>query len=189
MTDRRKDGIEPVLRERWRCWTEIVRLFALRKGTRYDIDRDDYHALHQELLNLCRQKSSRAEVGELTTIITPWVTLDSLGWADPDVIHQLLHRAELVQAQLDGGVNRRHNRKRLRLSAVYLGMSVIGITGLILLCRMERIRWNGLFALGQTVKDIGAVIDRWGINQPILLGGTIVMILAVLLVWLSGRRN
>jgi hypothetical protein len=177
-----------VLRERWWRWAEIVRLFAWRKRTRYDIDPNYYLALHHELLALCRQAAHRAEYEELVTMLTPWVTLDALGWADPDVIHQLLRSAELVQKKLDEGVKKGWDWKELRHSAIGLRLSVVAMIVLIVCWICKQMRWNG-GTLKQTLIDIGSFFEERGINQPILFGGIVITILVMLLVWLPGKRS
>jgi hypothetical protein len=186
--DQKNVESKEVLRERWRCWTEIVRLFALRKRIRYELDADNYHGLHQELLALCRQESSRAGLKEMMTIITPWITLDSLGWADPDVIRQPLHSAASVQANLDEGMKKRWHWERRRLSALCLGMSVIGIALLMLWWISSKTRWNA-GTIGQTFRDISTFFDERGINQPLLFVGIAVAVLVIILVWLPGRQT
>ena len=187
-TEQKDIAIKAVLRERWWCWTEIVRLFVLRKRTRFDIDPDHYHALHHELLALCRQEAHRTEFAESVTILAPWVTLDALGWADPDVIHQLLHSAELVQKKLDEGIKKHWDWKNLRYSALALRILAVAVIVLILWWMSKRMRWNE-GGLKQTFIEIVSFFEERGINQPILFGGIIVTFFVMLLVWRSGRRS
>ena len=101
MAEQDRLEIAEAFTSRWRRWAEIVRLFVLRQRGRYDVDPAEYDALHRELLAACRQKqragsdlAAQPFYRELEEMLAPWVTLDSLGWAERDIVYQLSRRGE-----------------------------------------------------------------------------------------------
>jgi hypothetical protein len=95
-----------VLQRAWRQWTGIVELFALRRSRRH-VDWQDYHDLHQELIEACRVRA--AEAGEvdrafyrhLEDLALPWLTPKTLAQVDRDILFSLLLCCRRAEQELD----------------------------------------------------------------------------------------
>jgi hypothetical protein len=95
-----------VLQQAWRSWTGIVELFALRRSRRH-VDWQDYHELHQELIEACRSRA--AEAGEvdraffrhLEDLALPWLTPKTLAQVDRDILFSLLLCCRRAEQELD----------------------------------------------------------------------------------------
>ena len=89
-------------------WTNVVRLFAEKRSARESIRDEDYRALHAKLLEACQAAASQAglpseqeaTVLELQSLAQPWMNLESLQKASPQIALDLLHQGETCQERL-----------------------------------------------------------------------------------------
>jgi hypothetical protein len=142
MTGRSQTGVAGEFGPRWRRWTETVRLFAVRAPARFAVDQDEYRKLYGELTRLCREgvgscdATEQALFRQLEEILRPWVTLDSLDWADREIVCKLRDQCQQVQQVLEGRPAARGNRRSPGL--IWLGAGL-----LIAACLVLLVFWGG----------------------------------------------
>src|SRR5262245_46103072 len=97
------------LRELWYRWTAVVELFARRRRGRRQVGWQEYRALHEDLLRLCRSlaeaqadEAAARPYRHLESIVQPWLTPWALEQADRDVLYDLLPRCWRVGSELGG---------------------------------------------------------------------------------------
>jgi hypothetical protein len=88
--------LEPAgLEQLWHRWVAIVELFALRRSHRH-VDWQEYHDLHQRLLEACRTRALREEgpkrhfYRHLEDLALPWLTPKTLAQVDQEILFSLL---------------------------------------------------------------------------------------------------
>lgn len=101
------------LAAQWGRWTKIVRGFALRRPRREMLDSSGYQTLRSGILALAQQQTAendpanRQVIEELSELVAPWVTIESLARAQHHLVQEVLERAEAVQCRLDGRTPKR----------------------------------------------------------------------------------
>lgn len=179
------------LKSGWRQWTEILHVVASRQEKRYAIDPEEYRAVYAELLRVSQvlaaqvDDASRPAFRELEEILAPWVSFDSLMWAEHEIVCKLLDRCQAVQRLLDG---RPAPRAKWRLGGfgwliVALAAGVIAglawAAGLVTLPSLRASPW---------IQQMAHFVKGDGSGWYLLVGGAAVVAMAVLLVWRSVRR-
>jgi hypothetical protein len=91
------------LRQHWQRWTNVVH--ALVSGKRLSLDERDYRELHRTLLEACRERQQadnpqRALWQRAEQLLEPWLSVQTLGWADKATLDSLLACCEELQEQL-----------------------------------------------------------------------------------------
>ena len=190
----RNERIED-FKARWREWTRIVRLCALRRKERFDIESYDYGEFHAELLLLCRAIASESkgpgsqQFRECEAILTPWVSISSLTLADRDIIHQLLRRCTRAERKLGG-------RRRLHLDwPTVKPLAGIAIVAAILFVPLVLIYGGKPFSLPAAIMPSSwahfliNVTGYYRVECQLLVIGTVVLALTMAVVWRSARSD
>jgi serine/threonine protein kinase len=81
------------LRRHWRRWVGVIR--SLVGGKRLALDERDYRRLHRVLLDACRERHEkegplRPAWQRLERLLEPWLSVQTLGWADKATLDSLL---------------------------------------------------------------------------------------------------
>ncbi len=178
----------------WRRWTEIVRLFACRRERRFAVDPDEYHVLHAELLALCREMQNRSEterlppLQEAQDILAPWGTVDSLAKADKQIVCELLDRCSLAQQVLDGRSATRSNWRLRRIVLLGAVLSIVLGALLTISNNMHFTIWEPLPELQRWILRAAQITRVSGVDPGLLIGGAVVCLTAIALVWRSPNR-
>ena len=180
--------------QRWRRWTQVVRLFALERRQRHAVDRDEYEVLHAELLQLLRamvkQEASHqaAHSRELEKILAPWVTLESLARADCVIVGQLFQQCTWVQRMLDGrrpgGGSRRWAGRFLLGAALFVAPFAL----LLVFGNDQTMVASASRSVERWIDLAGSVFTTHGTDRPILTVGMAAVAATILVVWRSARR-
>jgi hypothetical protein len=182
------------LATRWREWTEVVRQIAVKRAELVDVDGERYHQLYADLLAAIRARRSEAapaereSLRELEELLVPWVSLESLRWADNEIVHKLLGRCRSAQASLVG----RGSSRTLRLPSRRLGPLLIGVGALGLAVVVFGGLWPGDTGLGSVVPAVRGWLDslvlsirRLTFEEHLMLGAALVSVVAIFAVWRS----
>ena len=178
------------LRARWRRWTEMVRLVALRQGKRYAVEPKEYGTLHAGLLELCRTLASQSDAAarptfeEIEDVLVPWANHNSLIWADREIVYQLLDRCRTVQWILDGRPARRAN-----WGLVKLVLTVAVAVAVIVLLWSWATDQMSLAGTPSWVQRLARVVNHHSPKGRLLVGGMVATLLAIAFVWRSARRS
>jgi hypothetical protein len=111
VTEQADDGVTTAarpaaLQRAWRDWTGIVELFALRRSRRH-VDWQDYHDLHEDLIEACRVRAAEAHEPDrsffrhLEDLALPWLTPKTLAQVDRDILFSLLLCCRRAEQELD----------------------------------------------------------------------------------------
>jgi hypothetical protein len=90
----------------WRHWLQVVTLFATRAPGRVSLDRAEYAAKHQALLQVCQALAADAGPGlrgrlqALEQLVRPWLSAASLENAERQLLVDLLVRCRRVEQAL-----------------------------------------------------------------------------------------
>jgi hypothetical protein len=100
-------GHGPSLWRLWHQWTEVVELYARRRGSRRRLRPEAYARLHHQLLAACRSHAaaggkSRAFYERLLDLAQPWLALGALETADCEILADLWLRCRAAGKQLGG---------------------------------------------------------------------------------------
>lgn len=179
---------------RWRRWTEIVRLFAIRKESRFAVDAGQYRALHAEMTELARGLASQPDeqskplFEEIEEILAPWVQLDALDWAEREIVNNLYVRCLEIQGTIEGGSPFGGLRFGTRL-IILVGAAVAAtLAGMMLLGdgpTPESAVWSIRRWLRRTFREI--VGDT--IEQRLIVGGIALVAVMMVVVWYSAKRS
>ena len=108
--DGRDDApVDPLLRDGWRQWTDLVAALGNGRG-RNGWDDRRYIQLRESLLTACRRGAAdgpparRAWFRRLEETVAPWISLESLERTEPELLRSLL--AQCVQVEKRLGVRR-----------------------------------------------------------------------------------
>jgi hypothetical protein len=174
------------LRRRLERWREVVELYA--RGFRGDPRK--YAAAHGQLLQYCRETAQEAGdeqkpfYEDLEQIVRPWINTEALIQADKEILVEMLQRCRKAERELGGRswlkARRRWVRPLLRLLA-----GAAGLAGLV----WAAVRWRLL--LLSTFKgaryQITVGLDRLGTSERWMVGGTIAIIVAMILLSRTAR--
>jgi len=196
MGEHSQSAVADQLIARWKRWVAIVRLLVSRREERLGVNPAKYESLHSELLQLCRTAETKeASPGQATfqkieNTLAPWVTLDSLVRANPEIVARLLDRCLKIQAELEP---RRASRWiPARLTGVMLRAGVVLATGaalLAMLCRGSSPPGSPLATVKNCLRQALEVVTRSDCEQSVLIQGAVVTLALICLVWRStGRR-
>jgi serine/threonine protein kinase len=87
--------VPATLEEYWRHWTGVVEIFALRRSRRH-VDWQEYHEVHQGLIESCRARAleaaepKRSFYRHLEDLALPWLTPKILAQVDQEILFSLL---------------------------------------------------------------------------------------------------
>jgi hypothetical protein len=179
---------------RWRRWTEIVHLFAVRNDSRFSVDPQQYHALHSELtelaLGLAAEAGDAAEplFGEIKEILAPWVQVDAFHWAEQEIVNRLYARCLEIQAVLDD---------RAPFGGLQWGVRFVILAGAVLALGLAGIM---LVNEGVEPQSVGWAIRRWlrrtfrevvgdTLEQQAVVGGLALVAIIMVVVWYSAKRS
>ncbi len=99
--------IDNSLLEKWQLWTAIVEESLRRRGTRNWINPQAFQSLQDELVQMCRQRTSAAEgkqrefLESLEELIKPWLTPETLMQMDVEIHGSLLRLCQQAQQTLN----------------------------------------------------------------------------------------
>ncbi|HYW78409.1 MAG TPA: hypothetical protein VE890_02495 [Thermoguttaceae bacterium] len=183
------------LAERWRRWTQIVRLFAVRNERRHTIDPTEYRTMHAALTNQCRtltqQRSSQPSntIRELPAILAPWLNLDSLARADRELVCQLFERCCHVQQALDSRASNRtlrHHGRRMLLAAA--ATALVGVV-LWTLDQSNPLIWPAVSDMSHWFHAACNAVARTPAQQRLVFGGILALLGTMAVVVTSARRT
>lgn len=179
------------LRTQWRQWTAVVRLVASREERRYAFNPDEYHALHADLLRFAQAAAGQSDAmvepiyRELEDILTPWVSLDSLVWAEQEIVSKLLARCLAAQQVLDGrpAIDVSWRPSRFTLTLVAMTVVVILLLWLISsdLVSLDRLGAPPWF------RRLARMVGSGGSSRRLIIFGVVAMLGGIVLVWRSVR--
>ena len=173
----------------WRQWTEIVRLFAARCERRHAIDPNEYHALHTELLQSSHVRARQVDptqeplFRELEEVLAPWVTLDSLAWADREIVYKLLGRCQAIVCLLEGRPAYDKRRRWITLALILGGILFLAAV----LFLTEGDPWSAVLALRRWIRHRTLSLAGLSSSKRILLGGGTTVMVIITILWRSGR--
>lgn len=181
--------------QRWRRWTQVVRLFALQHRQRHAVEKNEYEALHAGLLQFCRAMVAQdasfqaTHSRDLEEILAPWVSLESLAHADCVIVGQLSEQCEWVQRILDGrregGAHRRWARRFLLGAAWLVATSAL----LVAFGNDQSTVASALRSVGRWLDLSGSVFTTYGADRSILIVGMAVVAATICVVWRSARQS
>jgi hypothetical protein len=177
----------------WQRLTQIIRLFALRREQRYEVDPAKYHQMHESLLKTCRAAPEKegpenwSFYSEVEDLLGPWVTLESLAQADDEIVWGLLCRCEQVERVLGARPARNVNWRRINL--VWLGLAgvVVAVVVLLLTWGSDPASWPLVLTVKHSFRRATAAVGVDSTVQYLVLGGIIVSLAAAALVCRSAR--
>lgn len=190
-----QSGLAKQLDPRWRRWRGIVRLYAVRHEKRHYVDPREYQQLHAELIQLCRQKPRAGNTAEceflqrLEEILSPWVTLDSLGWADREIVCKLLQRCDQVQRVLDGRPTDGRKWKWAGYLLLGAGLLIAMLVVPAMLWHGHPVSWPWLLAARRWFRRVRVLVIGSSIEQRLLIGGGLVTLMVIAVVCLSVKRR
>jgi hypothetical protein len=179
----------------WERYIRIVRLFALRRPERYEVDPEKYAQLHKRLLQTCRVPPERegAEDGSfyrgVEGLLGPWVTLESLAQADDEVVWELLCRCEQVERVLGGRPARDGDWTRLNLLAIGLAGGAAVVLVLVLTWGTDPTTWPVVLSVRHWFRRVSSAVGVSRSVQYLVLGGIIASLAAAWLVCRSARSE
>jgi hypothetical protein len=178
------------LRRHWRRWTALVAVHARRRGAGA-VDLREYEALHRELLGACRALGGAAGGARrefyqcLEELAGPWLTSRSLEQVDRPLLLGLLARCRRAERELrppgsgPGPVPLWAAGAVAMAAAVTAVMLLVWNAGQVWLAAQGWLggRWLALVPAARTTGEAG-----WW-----FAGGVGVALVAIVLVWRSGR--
>jgi hypothetical protein len=168
------------LRRRLERWREQVELYA--RGNRGDPRK--YVVAHGHLLRCCREmvegcgEEKKIFYEGIEQVVRPWLSVEALIQADREILVEILQRCRRVERDLGGRHLLKVNRRWLKPVLMVL----VGALSLAVLV-WATVRWHLL--LQSTFKgaryQITVGIDRLGVSERWMVGGTLAIIVAMIL--------
>jgi serine/threonine protein kinase len=99
-------SIDDTLLEKWQQWTAVVEVSLRRRGNRNWIKPQAFQALQEELVQICRERSSTAEgkqrefLESLEELVKPWLTPETLMQMDVEIHGSLLRLCQQAEQTL-----------------------------------------------------------------------------------------
>jgi serine/threonine protein kinase len=100
-------SIDEVLHEKWQQWTAVVEESLRRRGSRNWINLQAFQSLQEELVRMCRERSSAAQgkqqefLESLEEMVKPWLTPDTLMQMDIEIHGSLYRLCQQAQQTLN----------------------------------------------------------------------------------------
>jgi hypothetical protein len=192
MIVRVKIKVPSALRHDWQQWRGVVALFANEQSARHNVEPQRYVALYQGLLANCTQQAgSAAETNrkffhDLAETVRPWVSVESLDRADPEVLHELDIRCKETDIQL-GCVATRGLARRLTLAFVVVVLALLAGAAVVKLREYDLWKQIPDFMRPTVVSTWNSIrFMNW--KQQTLVAGAVVAIGTIPLVWRSARK-
>jgi hypothetical protein len=157
------------------------------------VDQDEYHRLHGELTRLCREgvgsrdATEQALFRQVEEILRPWVTLDSLDWADREIVCKLRDQCQQVQQVLEGRPAARGNPRAPALVWLGAGLLVAACLVILVVWGADPRSWPWVLAIGRWFHGARLAVVRSSFEQRLLMGGGCVTAVIIVVVWLGAR--
>ncbi len=183
------------LKTRWKQWTAIIRLFALRADKRHALSEDNYNALHATLCQLCPAAeedgtgAKAADATPLRKLIAPWSTLQSLERANRALIDQLYDHCLEARDLIDGShATRIRKRTALELAA---GVIVLALAAGAGICATSSSSgsWSVARMVRQWFDDVQQAIFSLGYGVESLLAAGVATLVAMMIVCRATGRG
>jgi hypothetical protein len=180
MTRRDEPKKRGELRRRLERWRGVVERYA--RGLRADPRK--YAAAHGQLLQYCRKmaqtsgEEQKIFYEEVEQVVRPWINVQALIQADKELLVEMLQRCRKAEYELGGGpwLKARLHWRRPVLMVLAGGVSLA-------ILAWATMRWWLL--LKSTFKgarlQITLALDRLGVIERWMVGGTIAIIVAMFL--------
>jgi len=129
------------LEGKWREWTSIIELFALRRR-RFHLDWHEYDKLHKDLIEACRTRAETAAETQqvyyrkLEDLVLPWLTPKVLAQTEREILFSLLLNCRQVDRELSGSQAeqeqaRRKARANMTRDVVIFIAAILTVVGLM----------------------------------------------------------
>lgn len=185
-----------LLRRWWPRWMEVVELFARRRGSRHRVKQADYAELYEAICGACQvlveqanDEARRAVYQRMAQLIRPWVSPQALSFADREVATNLLVNCRDAYRQLTG---RSAAPGLLSRTLMICALAVALGLGAVMAAPYFRGGAGASLPVSEQTKSFLYLaryhFRRTTLMQRVLVGGTVITVLTIGVVWKSARQ-